>query len=83
MRLVDGATCSLDVCKTENYTFQFDTKNHGADSYRTILAGFYVTDVVEVNTEHHYINLEIGILLGWRDERLKCRNQVMIMFWKR
>ena len=40
-----------------------------------------MTDVVEVNTEHHYINLEIGILLGWRDERLKCRNQVKTFFF--
>ena len=77
--MVDGATCSLDICKTENYTFQFDPANQEADSYKEILAGFFVTDVIEVNTEHHYINLEMGILLGWRDERLTCRNQVTII----
>ena len=76
---MDGVTCSLDICKTENYTFQFDPANHKADSYQEILAEFFVTDVIEVNTEHHYINLEMGILLGWRDERLTCRNQVTII----
>ena len=78
--LVDaGATCSLDICKSENYTFQFDPKNRDADnSYETILSKFYVQDVVEVNTKHQYINLEMGIVLGWRDQRLKCRNQVII-----
>ena len=50
-QMVDGATCSLDICKTENYTFQFDPANQEADSYKEILAGFFVTDVIEVNTE--------------------------------
>ena len=69
MRLVDGATCSLYVCKIENYTFQFDPQRGWFLPHHPIL----VTGVVDVNTEHH-INLEIGILLGWRDERLKCRS---------
>ena len=64
--LVDGAACSVDIYKSENYTFQFDPKNREADSYQTVLSKFYVQDVVEVNTKHQYINLEMGIVLGWR-----------------
>ena len=79
VRLAYGVTCSLDICKTEDYVFQFDPANQEADLRKKILAGFFVTDVIEVNTEHHYINLEMGMLLGWRDGRLTCKNQVIII----
>ena len=72
--LIDGKNCFRDVCVEENYVVEFHTAN---GKNQNIWAGIYVYDIKEVNVEHHLITLEIALVIGWRDIRLTCKNQVM------
>ena len=77
--LVEGYRCFRGVCIEDNYLVEFDqAANQKNASYQNIWAGFYVNDIKEVNTEHHHVTFEIGLVLGWRDSRLTCKNQVFV-----
>ena len=74
--LIDGKNCFRNVCVEENYIVEFDPAN---GKNQNIWAGIYVYDIKEVNVEHHHITLEIALVIGWRDIRLTCKNQVTIV----
>ena len=82
MSPVEGDRCFRGVCIEENYLLEFDPANQKNASYQIIWAGFYVNDVKEVNTEHHHVTFEIGLVLRWRDFRLTCKDQVLVALIK-
>ena len=73
---VESKSCFRDICIEENYTVQFDPANQESDRY--IWAGFYLTDIKEVDTDHHHVTFDVGLGMSWRDMRIKCRNQVSV-----
>ena len=79
---MEGARCFRSVCIEENYLLEFDQANQKNPSYQIIWAGFYVNDIKEVNTEHHHVTFEIGLVLSWRDFRLTCKDQVFVVLNK-
>ena len=74
---VKGERCFRDICIEDNYTLQFDPANQDSDAYRYIWAGFYLSDVKEVDTDHQHVTIDLGLMLTWRDTRVYCRNQVV------
>ena len=76
---MEAEKCVRDICIEENYTAQFDPDNRESDSYRNVRADFFLNDVKEVNTDHHHVIFDLGLMLTWRDTRILCRNQVPIM----
>ena len=77
---MEAEQCIRDICIEENYTIQFDTAaNRESDSYRNVRADFFLNDIKEVNTDHHHVIFDLGLMLTWRDTRISCRNQVPIM----
>ena len=77
--LIDGKNCFRNVCVEEDYAVEFDPAN---GENQNIWAGIYVYDIKEVNVEHHHITLEIALVIGWRDIRLTCKNQVTkVLLW--
>ena len=73
---MESKSCFRDICIDENYTVQFDPANQESDRY--IWAGFYLTDIKEVDTDHHDVTFDVGLVMSWRDARITCRNQVSL-----
>ena len=73
---MESKSCFRDICIEENYTVQFDPDNLESDRY--IRAGFYLTDIKEVDTDHHHVTFDVGLIMRWRDMRITCKNQVSV-----
>ena len=77
MGLVEGERCFRDICIEDNYTLEFDPANQESDSYQRIWTSFYLSDIKEVNTDHHDATFDAALVIVWRDTRMTCRNQVL------